>query len=339
MARTDNADVREHLMIARVGWCTAYDGDEDDPPRDGGSYNRDYIGSEHRNFVPYDGSYFGYARSKGYLTLSRVGPKVQPDSVLREHVDDVCVAMIAKSQEFGQVLVGWYRHSRLFMAQQEHGQRGAFHWKCSVDDGVLLPVERRTLSIPQGKGAVGQANYGYSRDKDGKLLDRPYLDAIRRTILAWSPRDSSVVPVLSNEDAIVRGQGFQNDVRYRQEIEAHSMRLVGRTLRKLYRTVNDVSKERSYDFHCTSAKGEHRKIEVKGTTTPGRSVLVSRSEHELAQSEQVDLYVLHGIDIVGGVAQGGELTVYEDWVHSASSVKATGFRIVLATKGTNGPKR
>jgi hypothetical protein len=330
-----DADVRERLVIARIGWCTTYSGDPEDPPRNGGSYNDTRVGLEHQNFRLYGDTYYGYARMNGSLALSRVTGRDAFESN-EEEVDDVCVAVIAKSPEGGQVLVGWYRHSKLYAEQQKHAKRGGYQWLSRT--AILLNPEERKVAIPKGKGATGQANFTYTRAKGGELLTVPYLTAIRRAILDWKESDTPRIDVVSNEDAIVRGQGFQSDVRYRTEIEAHSMRVVKRELRKRYANVHDVSAERSYDYLCISKNGRQRKVEVKGTTTAGSSVLVSRREFELAKAEPVDLYILSDIKIVdqrGDVsATGGTLTLFNNWSALALDSKAVGYEITLREKTT-----
>lgn len=335
-----NSDVLKRLVIARVGWCTRYDGDAEDLPRDGGSFNKDDVGSEHHNFLPFEGRYYGYARIShgGLLNLIRVAGatlSIVDAGSDDEHVSDVCVALIAKNGAFGQVLVGWYRHAMLFASLQQHESRGYFNWSCKKSDGVLLAPEDRTLIIPKGKGATGQSAFTYSRDLQGeRYRDRPFITQIRKFISSYTGKSGQYAGSATTADSIVRGQGFQWDVRFRQEIERHSMRVVERQLKKRYAIVKDVSKELSFDFLCTSGNGKQRKVEVKGTTTAGDSVLVSRREYDLARREHVDLYVVRGIniDVDAGVAlaTGGEISVFADWGNGEINAKPVGYDIKLS---------
>ena len=325
-------DVTERLVIARVGWCNAYNGDVADPPRNGGEFNSRGVGSEHQNFQQFGGKFYGYARPRGRLNLPRMvgGADVTTED---DSAEDVCVALIATSGDLGQVLVGWYRHAEMYADMQDHRKRGYYHWTSKASDGHLLLLEQRTLVVPKGKNATGQANITYARDPDGSLQKRPYLKAIRKAILKPALARAIDIAVPSNEDAIVRGQGFQQDVLYRTEIEQYSMKKVRKELLKRYETVKDVSKEQSYDYLCISADNKQHKIEVKGTTTPGDSVLVSRLEFELANAESVDLYVLSEIDVIENDDEtnlkGGRLTVYKNWSRCALDNKATGYKITL----------
>jgi len=80
--------------------------------RDGGSYNRDHIGSEHRNFVPFGDSYLGYARSKGYLSLSRVSDLARDHTAKAYDLRGVTVVL---SHPHGDP-EGSYRQLELFSA-------------------------------------------------------------------------------------------------------------------------------------------------------------------------------------------------------------------------------
>jgi hypothetical protein len=331
MAGGLDADVRQRLVIARVGWCSKYDGSQDDEPRKGGGWNLENVGAEHRNFVPYAGRVYGWVQPPGSrLSLGRV----EPAAADQDAIDDVCVAWIATRNGFGQVLVGWYRHTKMFAEYREHGKRGLYEFIANVKDSFLLKPDDRRLQIPKGKGGTGQANMCYARDLSGKLMHGAFFDSIRRTILGYGKRN---VPVTRDEalevaDAVVRGQGFQFDVRHRRLIELHAMARVKKLLKKSYGEVEDRSGECSFDYVCRNGTREVL-VEVKGTTTHGKVVLLSRAECELAKEERVDLYVVKDIKIEadgkGVRAVGGSITVYKDWGSRKYSARALGFAVLL----------
>jgi hypothetical protein len=132
----------------------------------------------------------------------------------------------------------------------------------------------------------------------------------------------------------VRGQGFQYDALYRRVIEARAMTVVQRELKKSYDTVEDYSKTASYDFLCRNGNGRPRVIEVKGTTTAGKAVLVSSNEYDLARRQRVDLYVVSNVQLrFDGddvTAHGGSLTIHEDWGKNGYSVKPRGYAVTLS---------
>ena len=133
---------------------------------------------------------------------------------------------------------------------------------------------------------MGQANICYARDNDGKISRAPLFKDIRDTIIddRGSGTDEGERSVEA-ADAVVRGQGFQYDVRFRILIERRAMALVRRYLKSRYDEVEDRSAECSFDYLARKGKSK-RLIEVKGTTTPGDFVLMSRAECELAARER-----------------------------------------------------
>jgi len=334
MAQNGDGDVTHRLILARVGWCDKYDGDVNDSPRNGGENNKDNRGWEHRNFVKVRGElFYGYARPArgGKASLNRVSdrPPLDPGTE-DERIEDVCVAMIAKSDSLGQVLVGWHRHATFF-AREQHRRRW-FLWQAPAKRGVLLQVDARTLRVPSGRGATGESNLTYARDKFGNLLQgRRFIDEIREVILTYDPTGNA--SPLQNLDAIVRGQGFQYDALYRSEIEARAMTVARRALKKMYNTVVDCSKIESFDFQCRNGNGRPRLIEVKGTTTAGNAVLVSSNEYDLARRERVDLYIVSDVQLRfdgdEATAHGGFLTIHENWGKKGFNVNPRGYAVTL----------
>jgi hypothetical protein len=102
-------------------------------------------------------------------------------------------------------------------------------------------------------------------------------------------------------------------------IEEHAVRVVCEDLEKRQGyTTEDVGKTRSYDIHATRGD-EVLKVEVKGTTSDGASVTLTRNEVELHQAEHpgTALAVVRRIvlDRSGDkpVASGGVLEWVEAW--------------------------
>jgi Domain of unknown function (DUF3883) len=328
VARSDD-DVKQRLVIARVGWCDEYNGTPGDEPRNGGAWNDENIGSEFYNFLPEDGKLYGFVRIKGRtFRLDRVSPDVGDDAELK----DVCVAWIAYLKEYGNVLVGWYRHATMFGEVQERDGPD-YTFVANPSNGVLIDPNNRNVDVPKAKGAMGQSNICYARDNDGNLLKAPFFSQVRHAILTHKnsqvkrPND----PV-DAADAVIRGQGFQLDVRFRKVIEMHAMARVKRLLGKTYDIVDDHSANSSYDLLARKGRVRH-KIEVKGTTTDGEVVLLSRKECELASNERVDLYIVRNIKMTGDddspKAGGGAINVIKDWGSKRLPSKALGFAITV----------
>jgi len=337
LRRDRNQDVRERLIVARMGWCEFYNGTMGDEPRAGGAYNDTEVGSEWYNFRVINGRVYGYVH-QGLKPRRIVGSDDTGHG-------DVVVALMATNPYAGrQRLVGWHRHARL-NDDLEYRDRpakadGVYLWSCAAEDAILLPRARRTLIIPKTKGGTGQAQSTYARDNAGRLVKRPWLRRVRDFILNYDGGSltglgrraaSRELSDLEAESAL-RGQGILENAKMRRALERHAMRRVEGILKKRFRTQPvDVSASASYDFLCGSGASAV-KVEVKGTRGTGESLLFSAAEVALAQSEPVDLYVVKGIRIRGDSgagyrASGGEVDHIPDWGKSKYDAKAIAYEV------------
>jgi hypothetical protein len=114
-------------------------------------------------------------------------------------------------------------------------------------------------------------------------------------------------------------QGFLADPKTRRGIEQHAMAIVMEHYTRAAWHVEDVSGTQSYDFLCTHAGAELR-VEVKGTTTDGSQVLLTRNEVEHARQHHphtslcVVANIRVGADSDGVVhISGGDLRIIQPW--------------------------
>jgi Domain of unknown function (DUF3883) len=84
--------------------------------------------------------------------------------------------------------------------------------------------------------------------------------------------------------------------------------------------VTDGAAIQSYDLYCRRGEDEALRVEVKGTTTAGAQVLLTRGEveHARAQYPQVALFIVAHITVSGTdeteyAASGGESIIYAPW--------------------------
>jgi hypothetical protein len=89
-------------------------------------------------------------------------------------------------------------------------------------------------------------------------------------------------------------------------------------LRELGWRVHDVSLTHPYDFDCS--RGEERLIvEVKGTTSAGSQIVITRNEvgAQRAHHPNNALIVVHSINLIRApnlpTAEGGELVMITPW--------------------------
>lgn len=116
------------------------------------------------------------------------------------------------------------------------------------------------------------------------------------------------------------GQGFRIGVAERKEIENHAMQAAKSHYEEQGWSVTDVSATCSYDLLCKRDNGEELHVEVKGTTSDGQQILLTRNEVEHARYRfpHVALFVLANIKIEQTPtrevqASGGEKLPIDPW--------------------------
>ena len=114
------------------------------------------------------------------------------------------------------------------------------------------------------------------------------------------------------------------------------MRHAEKTYRGEDWTVCDVSKNRSYDLHC-SKDTDQLHVEVKGTTGGGDSVILTAGEVNFAKAhpKQMELYVLSDIDLSGKKdhrkPSGGTARRMKSW-QPVQGLKPTQYRYTLPAR-------
>jgi hypothetical protein len=147
-----------------------------------------------------------------------------------------------------------------------------------------------------------------------------------------------VTDVLDAETAVEviagrrRGQGFATDVRARKAVEDRGMAVVRAALETDGWDVEDVSRSRSYDFHCTRGSDEQR-VEVKGSVGGPDEVIVTPNEVKNARDHEVWLGIVSGIildwDADGAVlARAGTLLWHRPWSPADEDLVPLGYKWV-----------
>ena len=108
--------------------------------------------------------------------------------------------------------------------------------------------------------------------------------------------DEDVVDALEKSHA--RSQGFMLDSKLRAALEKYSMEAATRHFKSQGYTVEDHSKNHPYDLKCFRSD-ETLYVEVKGTQTDGKAVILTSGEVEFANrnSKHMVLFVLHSIQV------------------------------------------
>lgn len=152
-----------------------------------------------------------------------------------------------------------------------------------------------------------------------------------------SPEVADVLVAVNERAGRQTGQGFQQSVEVRQAIERWAMHQARERLEADGWNVTDVSARESYDFHC-ERESEELHVEVKGTQSDGRQVLLTKNEVAHARSSYPDvaLYILAHVEVSeesGRVeASGGQDRMFEPWLVDDESLEPLGYSYTVPTE-------
>jgi Domain of unknown function (DUF3883) len=283
----------------------------------------------------FGGHLHGFVRSMDRrINLERIDPTNRGDSL-----SDVLVVFVAK-----QRIIGWYRgatvhksevqfpsdvskeiRKRLKQAKTKNFRLKRHSFECSIENAVLLPMHERTHEIPGGvKGGFGQYNVCYPYESSGKRKAGTWINESVSYVLSYDRENLLKNPNADNEseEAATMSQeqaaGFQSDPAIRRAVDKFAMSKARSTLvARGYKNVLDTSKSKPYDYTCDRQR-KNFFVEVKGTQTPGRTLILTRGEvkHITSHADQSILVLVHSVKVsANGTAQvsGGTTEVRESW--------------------------
>lgn len=188
------------------------------------------------------------------------------------------------------------------------------------------PGELR-LQLTRAQRTIGRlpgAGPGGNNTKRIRLLVRPgngiaTPDVVRELLISGSmdPLRDAVEAIKAIASRRL-GQGFATDSASRKAVEDHAMDAARRALEAEGWSVEDVSRDRSYDFHC-QRNGDELRVEVKGTRSDSGEILVTANEVQHAREHSaVALAIVSGIRVRRGtdgkpIAEGGALRWHRPW--------------------------
>jgi len=331
-----NTTQTRRILFARIGRMHNYAGPVpgDDRPVGGGGYNKTKVGHEIYNFKAFRGRLYGYFQpnmASQKVALERIALEAADEEVLK----DVLLIFISRLKKGGQVIVGWYDHAEITRELVKHSPgkpRKYGHFAVArVDNCVLLPEENRRCQIPNGKGGTGQSNVCYPLRRKGLPKNAPWMrravefvrDYQGPNLLVEPEADAEAESADAVERAVARakGQGFARTPEQRRVLEEYSMKVARRYYRRLGYSVEDVSKQRSYDLECRR-RNRVLHVEVKGTMTDGRSIVLTNNEvkHACDGKNKCALFILHSVKLKGLKASGGKQIVTDPWYLNRSGL-------------------
>jgi hypothetical protein len=139
------------------------------------------------------------------------------------------------------------------------------------------------------------------------------------------------------------GQGFLVSQAVRKVVEVYATDRAARYYRSQGWVVADVSASQSYDLRCTRGS-EDLHVEVKGTTSSGETLILTRNEvtHAKKSHPNVALFVVTDIRIDGResdhpVASGGVARVWHNWFPAEEKLTPVGYVYATGLGGTAAP--
>jgi len=261
-----------------------YQGLNSDQIVGGGSYVTEMgFGHEIFNFSDFRGFLYGYVQPPGRgdyndrkINLERLGAGRSDD-----FIDDVLVVWFAKSQLLHKmVIVGWYENAVVYRCWQKPDAESGrvyekeelgYYMKTRVENGCLLPVDKRVLVVPTGIGYPGQSNIWYPDSEQSKALLREVLSFV----------ETRKIPSKTVEELKKYKLSRQPDVEKRKQIEEAAMKEVIRYYQRELKYEVDRVDSLNMGWDLEANLGKHvLYIEVKGLSSKQIAVELTPNEYK-----------------------------------------------------------
>ena len=310
------------MLVVRVAWMKEYNGiQRDDKPIAGGSGKFKHM--EIYNFRKKGQKLYGYFRPiNGRVNLQRIDAAADDN---QDVVHNILVVFVALHPDgLGSVVVGWYGNADVYRDyERTPGIPGKFGHLCVADrkNCVLLPVAERTHVIPHAKNPQGIATLGqhgafFPLDEDFVPRREAWLKGVARFVGRHNELGEEEIDEISPKPPREpgNGQGPGLTAEQRKIVELHAMKVAQKYFEKLGYDVDDVSGDGPFDLLCIKDFKELH-VEVKGTTSLGGQVILTRNEVKHFQTTKHGraLFVLHSVTLKDGYAKGGKAKVFMRW--------------------------
>ena len=280
------------LVLFNVGWMNQYHGrSRSDRIFNGGQYVTDNkIGGEVENFLPLNDRCYAYVRIPrgGGVNMKRLGADANT-----ECLDNVTVVFVATRPGGGSVVVGWYRHARVWRELKKSPHR-RYHYVSEAEkkNCILLKVDDRVFPVPRaGPGipfGIGQSNIRYVDEPSaepfvrmlGKYLKDPW--AVDAPGLVFAPNRPKRGGTPRQPDPVLRAKVE----------EAAINRVVHHYFDKGYHYESVESENKGWDLEFTRGAVKLL-VEVKGCSGNADQVELTPNEYTAMRNRRYrDVYRL-----------------------------------------------
>ena len=196
-----------------------------------------------------------------------------------------------------------------------------------ADGYLIFENEEAFKSCPQLRmGKDPQRNGGWVSAPDGVKAIPGYI----RQPTGGTDAGRSLVESLIRSRKRSSGQAWGGTAEGRRAIESYAMLLAKQHFAGLWPEVMDVSATNPFDLLCRDSTRELH-VEVKGTTSLGSSVLLTRNEVQHAHDHTgcVALFIVSNILVNGSRCAGGVIKIIEPWNISDDELEPIAFECRL----------
>ena len=185
------------ILVCRVAWMPSYKADDERARRGGRHVEEGKLPHESLNFLPINGTYYGYVMNDGQkLSLENLGGR-RAD----EKINGVLVVFCATNPKSGkQFVTGWYTDATVYRLPikrpEDKVDRDAYF---TAANAVLVDEAERRFRIPGANdkppspiSGIGQKNiwYGLNADRAEEFRESlsKYMSSVESQQSAWSER-------------------------------------------------------------------------------------------------------------------------------------------------------
>jgi len=210
----------------------------------------------------------------------------------------------------------------------------------AASEGTRIPVRYQPLQVPLwvDDTAAGRflASLTVARAKGGTVFH--VSDGEWMRMVKFAGGFATVDSVVGDVEAAVRssnspftGQGFGLAAAERVAVERYAMERAVEYFSSRWASVKDVSNRCSFDLLCSSAATQLR-VEVKGTTSAGDSVVLTKKEIDEAAAPGYALFMVSDVILERTsppVARGGQCRIIPRWRPDKHTLKPIAYSVNL----------
>lgn len=257
------------VLFFNTAWMERYQGKTNDNMEGGGKHIEMYgWGGEMFNFKPSQGKMYGYVQVSGRININRLGAKKSDDKI-----DGVTVIWVAREPfTGGSYIVGWYRNATVYRNEQDSKKSLNRKWRnhnlgyfatAKKSDTTLLSRDERTVSVPRGKGGMGQRNIWYA-DNNKEYVNK-VLNYVKTGVFQYRNHSGN-------------GSARQGDPLKRMKVETKAIKIVTKYYQNLGYEVHSVENDNvGWDLNA-KLRDIELKLEVKGLS--GKEIATELTPNE-----------------------------------------------------------